>query len=553
MPALSGGDELEDERSPTVSVLERPDTSVGEVAAGLRSLDRIFPLQGDDATRARQMRETWRAFRGGMADDVRAALDGSRSPPEIAYAIGDLVHNYFRTRGVTLTSFELRRLVAEVLDLQESTGDGGDRPAHPEEDGHAVPPLVAFMGETAATAPPWTGGEPAAPVRESAATAFDAPPSALVSLPTRDAASFDRLLAAVVAAARSRLAAGAGGPADRAATRDAIDAVAGELLEGQTEALPAGARERLSLLALSELRGLGLIDRLWADRSVRAIVVNGPDAVYVERNGRLEPAAERFRDREHLLELVARLARPTPGGVVEFRLRDGSDGTLVLPPAAPSGPVMVLRRGDPGAATFERLIASDMLDRPIADLMRLAVRCRLNVTIAGPEGAGKTALLAAIARDFGGDTRVVTLARHRAFGWASSSKVELVASSGGDGVSFSRLLAASVRLLPDLLIVDSIQPEDVPVLGEVVSRGERAVVVALPESLAPPLERRADLAVRLGRGRDGLFRVISLADSSDAPLFLYENGGFHRTAAEPSFSRRVRDAGFGEALSSILR
>ena len=61
------------------------------------------------------MQETWRAFGSEMEDAVRSALDTSRSPPEIAYAIGGIVHNYFRTRGVTLTSYELRRLVAELL------------------------------------------------------------------------------------------------------------------------------------------------------------------------------------------------------------------------------------------------------------------------------------------------------------------------------------------------------------------------------------------------------------------------------------------------------
>ena len=65
------------------------------------------------------MQETWRAFGGEMEDAVRSALDTSRSPPEIAYAIGGIVHNYFRTRGVTLTSYELRRLVAELLTLRQ--------------------------------------------------------------------------------------------------------------------------------------------------------------------------------------------------------------------------------------------------------------------------------------------------------------------------------------------------------------------------------------------------------------------------------------------------
>lgn len=536
MTALSGGDRLGSRPSPESSVLERPSPPAGEMPSGPRSLDRIFPLQGD-ATRGRQMQETWQAFCGDMAGAVRALLDKSRSPPEIAYAIGELVHNYFRTRGVTLTSFELRRLVAEVLAQQRQVPD----PAPPD------PVLVVFTAEPVPNARPWTGDEPAAPTPRVPDSTFQAPPSPLVELPVRDTVSSDRLLAMVVARARERLRT----DTDRATAREAIDAVLADL--------PAEGRERLALLALSEICGLGLIDRLWADRAIQAVVVNGPDAVFVERNGVLAPALERFRDRAHLLDVVSRLARPSPSGIVDFRLRDGSEGTLVMPPAAPSGPVLVLRRGEPGAATFERLIASEMLDRPIADLLRIAVRCRLGVLIAGPEGSGKTALLAALARDLGdvgrsGVARIVTVARHRAFRWPSPSKVELVVSSEATGgASFVGVLAAGARLRPDLLLVDSAQAPDLSALAAALSRGERASVVAIPEAMAAQLEGRADLVIRLGRARDGLFHVISVTDSSGGRLFGYENGRFQRGTVTPSFAARVQAAGYSEALSAALR
>lgn len=538
MTALSGGDRLEDRPSPESSVLERPNPAASETPPGARSLDRIFPLPGD-ATRGRQMQETWQAFCGGMDGAVRALLDKSRSPPEIAYAIGELVHNYFRTRGVTLTSFELRRLVAEVLDLQDRATVRVK--AHPE------PALVVFTTEPAPNAKPWTGDEPAPPVPRVPDSVFQAPPSPLVELPVRDTVSFDGLLATVVARSRARLKPGVDrATVDRATAREAIDAVLADL--------PAEGRERLALLALSEICGLGLIDRLWADRSVRAVVVNGPDAVFVERNGVLAPALERFRDREHLLDIVARLCRLPPSGIADFRLRDGSEGTLVVPPAAPAGPVLVLRRGEPGAATFERLIASEMLDRPIADLLRIAVRCRLDVLIAGPEGSGKTALLAAIARDLGEATRIVTVARHREFRWPSPSKVELVVPPDAAGAaSFPALLAAGRRLRPDVLLVDSVRAPERSALGEVLSLGERANVVAVPDAMAAAFEGRVDLALRLGRARDGLFRVVSVTDALGARLFGHESGRFHCGTAEPSFAGLVRDAGYGEALSTALR
>src|SRR5260370_16342514 len=118
MTALSGGEQLEVALSTQDSVPERPVAIAGDERRAPRSLDEIFPLRGD-VTRGRQMQETWRAFGAEMEDAVRLALDTSRSPPEIAYAIGGILPNYFPPRGLTFTSYELRRPVAELLPLPQ--------------------------------------------------------------------------------------------------------------------------------------------------------------------------------------------------------------------------------------------------------------------------------------------------------------------------------------------------------------------------------------------------------------------------------------------------
>ncbi|MEA2807652.1 MAG: pilus assembly protein CpaF [Rhodospirillaceae bacterium] len=527
MTALSGGEQLDGELSPMNSVLERPDARAGDALRGPRSLDEIFPLRGD-VTRSRQMQETWRAFGSEMEDTVRAALDKSRSPPEIAYAIGGIVHNYFRTRGVTLTSYELRGLVAELLTLRQR--------AEPE------PPLVAFTAMPPADETSWTGDEPGAPGPVVPDVVFEGPPSPLVDVAPRDSDAV--LLAAVTARARAELATTPEGRFAREAAASAIDAALSEVLQGEPE-----RRERLARLALSELCGLGPIDRIWADPSIRAVFVDGPTAIHVERNGVLEPSPERFRDQAHLAELVGRLVRRSSSDAVLFRLRDGGEGMVIFPPAAPAGPVLVLRRGEPGNATFERLIAAGTLDRSMADLLRIAARCRLNVLVVGPANSGKTALLAALARDLS-DARVVTLARHREFRRPQASKVELVVSSDA---AFATLLAAAAQLRPDLLIVDAVRRPDAPALTELLSNGGRGTIAALEPQAAAGIARRAiDLVVHLGRRRDGLFGVVSIEDTNGAQIFVHEDGRFHRRTKAPSFAGLVHKAGYGVALSSAL-
>jgi Flp pilus assembly CpaF family ATPase len=277
--------------------------------------------------------------------------------------------------------------------------------------------------------------------------------------------------------------------------------------------------------------------------------VNGPAAIHVERQGVLEPSPERFRDQAHLAELVARLVRRPSSDAVLFRLRDGGEGMVIFPPAAPAGPVLVLRRGEPGNATFERLIAAGTLAASMADLLRIAARCRLNTLIVGPASSGKTALLAALARDRA-DARVVTLARHREFRWPQASKVELVVPSDA---AFAMLLAAAAQLRPDLLIIDPVRRPDASALTELLSRGGRGTVAALEPQAAAGISRNAiDLVVRLGRRRDGLLGVIAMEDASGARIFVHDDGRFHRRTTAPSFAGLVHEAGYGAALSSAL-
>jgi type IV secretory pathway ATPase VirB11/archaellum biosynthesis ATPase len=517
MTAMDGGERLDEGPAALNSVLERP-----RADARARPLEEIFPLRGDEG-RARLMQETWRAFADGMTVAVAAAFGDGRSPPEIAYAIGEIVHNYFRTRGVTLTSYELRRLVAELL----AQRDRGRRPP-------VGGPLVQFVSEPSARTTSWTDADTAAPPPAVADAVFAGPPSPLVSMTPREVDE-------VVAKVRARLTS----DPFNLPRKVVIDAIASVLEGSRPEEC-----DQLGPLALSELCGLGLIDRLWADRSIRAVFVNGPAAVYVERAGVIEPSPERFRDIAHLEEIVGRLVRRSASPAVAISLRDGSEGVVLFPPAAPAGPVLALRRGEPGDATLERLVAARRLDRRMADLLRIATRSRLNMLVVGPERAGKTALLAALARDLG-DARVVTLASHRAFRWASASKVELTVSSQAP---LAALLPAGLRLRPDLMVVDSLQPSDASALADLLSAGARSVVAAgEPQAIAGVPRQSVDLLVSVGRLR-GSFVVTSIEDATGAQLFAYQKGGgFQRRTATPSFAGTVHKAGYGEALSSVLQ
>lgn len=630
MAASSGGDRTpEEDRSPLRSLRERLGAVGNGQRAEPRALDEILPERGD-ATRARDMQATWHAFCLERYDNVRAALASGRTPPEIAYQLGELVHTYFRPRGITLTSHELRRLVAELLEpsnrassssrppapqpepeppvaeaappaeepvppepdelppveaTPETTAETpnvrpvetptraeqptppapptdapADRPAtdRPATDRAAAEPpgLVTFSDGPQPEASPWTGDEP--PVVEPPAEpvpdrTFESPSSPLVTVADREALGVERLLSRTLDLAKPRLAMPTGGRVSRDEALRAIDAAMDEVI--RTERLPALSpeiRQHLVLVALSEISGLGLVDRLWSDHTVRAVFINGPKAVFIEREtGGLTPAAEVFRDQAHLLELVNRLTEKPANAVADFQLRDGASGTVIFPPAAPEGPVLTLRRAEPGTATFARLIASEMLDQRTAALLRVAARSRLNILILGPAGTGKTAMLAAIGRDLEATLRLVTVSRHRQFRWPAATKVELVASQE---TPYPALLGAAERLRPDILMLDSLQRSETEALGILAGRTPRGVVAACePGVAAADFTRSADLLVRIARSRDGLYRAASMEDAAGAAVFAYDDGRFICRTRHPAFAEKVQAAGFAEHLGTLLR
>ena len=618
MTALSSGGRPSGIPNPLSSASERPhadqslhsDQSRTRDDSRPRALDQIFPMQQDDANRTREMQSAWRSFCRDRLEAVRGVLGAGRSPPEIAYQLGELLHNHFRTRGVTLTSYELRRLVAELLSLHDPAEERHEpapapatsptlpnppvptppppavallpespsrKEAPPKSPGAprpraaappAVVPVVAFEREPRQ---PWPGDEPQASPPAIAEKALEPPPSPIVKVTPREPAPlepapFGRLLSRAIDLAKGRSvparpespAAAAeqmvSAPVELPAAPPEKPAVPIEKPPAAPEKTPAVAAppivETPPVVASHETAKMGLLDRLWSDRSIQAIFVNGPQSVFIERGGTLHGVKEVFRDEAHLGELVARLVGRPETGMAEFQLRDGTTGIVILPPHAPSGPILTMRRAAPGQATLDKLVAGGALDQPVAELLRLAARGRLNMLVTGPQYCGKTALLAALVRDLEPSVRVVTVAAHRHFAWPMASKTELVAAPP---VSIAKLIPPAAKLEPGLLVLDDVALQDVAALAERLLRGAPGTLAALAtEAMSDALIRSVDLVARIDRGGDGVFRVVTVEDSTGAMVFRHENGKLERGTTTPAFAATLQARGHGAALSRLF-
>src|SRR5688572_15212509 len=140
------------------------------------------------------------------------------------------------------------------------------------------------------------------------------------------------------------------------------------------------------------------VRQFMADPSVTEIIINGPDQVFVERNGQLEATSVRFKSREALL-CALRNAAQFAGRLVdennpllEARLPDGSRLQAVLPPAALDGPHVAIRRYSERALSVPFLIETGSLSLAAVATLEACVRAKLNILIAGGTGSGKTSL-----------------------------------------------------------------------------------------------------------------------------------------------------------------
>ena len=227
-----------------------------------------------------------------------------------------------------------------------------------------------------------------------------------------------------------------------------------------------------------ELVGLGPLQHLMADPDITDILVNRHDEVYVERRGRLELTSARFRDQQHLEQVIAKIVAlvgreiSVDKPLVDARMVDGSRANAVYAPVG--GPTLCIRK-------FNRLRLSLLPDRArpdddwvsrggmsaeMASFLDAMARARATILVAGATGAGKSTLLRSIVDAFPLHERVVTIEDTAELELDNPHWVRLECvhhhELGGQDSSSRRLDVAdlvqnALRMRPDRLIIGEIR------------------------------------------------------------------------------------------------
>lgn len=335
-----------------------------------------------------------------------------------------------------------------------------------------------------------------------------------------------------------------------------IDAVgAPDRLSAVRQAVARAVRDEGVLLPQAELAhlvreltdtlaGLGPLEPLLRTPHVTDVMVNGPHEVWVERAGRLERVDASFPDAHALVAAVQRVVGPLglrldrARPFVDAKLPDGSRLHALLPPLAPEGPVVTIRRFAPVAHTWEGLTRTGAVPPDVGALLREAVAERRAVVCCGRTGTGKTTLLGRLLDDVTEAERVVVVEDAGELRPRCPHLVRLETRppnpEGAGEVTLRDLVRQALRMRPDRIVLGEVRGAELVDVLQALATGHEgcmttvharaadealvrmegmALLAGLPlDAARAQIEACLDLLVVLGRSAHGARGVVEVAE-----------------------------------------
>jgi pilus assembly protein CpaF len=286
------------------------------------------------------------------------------------------------------------------------------------------------------------------------------------------------------------------------------------------------------------------------DPSVSEVMINGPDQIYIERKGRLELTTARFATREALMSALRNLSQyvgkpvTEERPILEGRLPDGSRVEALIPPVAPEGPHVAIRRFFKETLTVERLVEFGSMPGIAAAALQACVISKLNIMIAGGTGSGKTSMLNALSSFIPDGERVVVIEDSREIQFQKPHVVQLEArpadGKGKGQVTIRDLFRATLRMRPDRVIVGEIRGGEAMDIIQAMTSGHGGCMGTLHASYPKDTLTRLETMVmmsdidmpltamrnQIGSGMQLIVQVSRLQDGSRKVTHITEVTGF---------------------------
>jgi pilus assembly protein CpaF len=318
------------------------------------------------------------------------------------------------------------------------------------------------------------------------------------------------------------------------------------LVDRECGLLDADTRARLAAMVAERSFGLGPLEPLLADPRVDEVMVNGAGTVWVERQGRLEPASAAFGSEAELRHAIERILAPLGRRVdeacplVDARLPDGSRVNVVIPPLALDGPALTIRRFRPRGMSPDDLVAAGTLIPALRDFLARCVRARVNLLVSGGTGSGKTTTLNALSSFVPAGERIVTIEDAAELRPQQPHVVRLEARppslEGRGEVTIRALVRNALRMRPDRIVVGEVRGAEALDMLAAMTTGHdgslSTVHAGSPEEALRRVETLAlmadvglphaavreqvadaiDVVVHQVRSRDGARRVVAVSE-----------------------------------------
>ncbi len=378
--------------------------------------------------------------------------------------------------------------------------------------------------------------------------------------------------------------------------RSEIQSISAEALEEMSVVLNKEERTGLNQDLFDEVMGLGPLEPLLKDDGVNDILVNGPQQIFVERDGKLELSNITFKDEKHLLRIIDKIVSAVGRRVdesnpyVDARLADGSRFNAMVPPIAVDGSLVSIRKFKKEKLAIDDLVKFGAFTEEMAAYLQAAVACRLNVIVSGGTGSGKTTTLNALSSFIDDDERILTIEdtaelqlQQTHVGRMESRPANV---EGKGAVSQRDCLRNALRMRPDRIIVGETRGEEVIDMLQAmntghdgsmttihansardgVSRLENMIAMAgieMPlKAVRSQISSAVNLIVQASRLQDGSRRMVSITEItgmegeviSMQEVFRYERlglgeggkiiGRFNATGVRSHYSERFRQWGY---------
>jgi pilus assembly protein CpaF len=331
--------------------------------------------------------------------------------------------------------------------------------------------------------------------------------------------------------------------------------------------LSISQKRQLAESVFNSMRRLDILQPVIEDKSITEIMINGPDKVFIEKDGCVSKLSLNFESVERLEDVIQVIVSRTnrtvneSSPIVDITMPDGSRVNVVLKPIALNGPIMTIRKFPDKPMTMEQLVAAGALSFEAADELSRLVKAKYNIFICGGTGSGKTTFLNALSGNIPSDERIITIEDSAELQINSVENIVRLETrnsncEGKGEITIRELIKTSLRMRPERIIVGEVRGEEALDMLQAMNTGhdgslstghansakdmlkrlETMVLSAAPlplEAIRQQIASAIDIIIHLGRLRDKSRRVLEISEVAGYangeivlnPLFTFRETG----------------------------